>query len=498
MKRTTAGLTALLLSTTSLQSATLLPNGQQQFLNGNGQPYAGGSVTFYSNFPACTILKNTWSNSAQTVLNTNPVVLDSAGRATIFGSGTYCQVLKDSSGNTIWTKETGDASSTSNLGWGSTSGGTANAQTVTVTGFSSTNGQTFYFVAGATNTGALTLSVNGGSPISVVKTTPSGTALLTGQEVAAGNVIGVTYYTNTGQFQLVTNNNQTLYVSGEVKTFAMNSCPAGWAETNGAAISRTTYASLFSAIGTTWGSGNGSTTFNIPDFRGQFLRGWDHGKNVDTTNLTGSITSGSTTISNLSTTSFMFVGMPVSGTGIPSGATVATISSTSITISAAASSTSGVFTGSITNGSTNVAGIAGTAGLVIGQGVSGTGLQAGTTIAAITSSSSIVLSLPATTTTTSTLTFANARTTLLFRGRAFGSYESDEFQSHTHADGGHSHSYNFPQGTAQAVGGSGSNYYTSGGATTSPSTGIGVANNQVTGNSETRPMNYAVLYCIKY
>lgn len=50
---------------------------------------------------------------------------------------------------------------------------------------------------------------------------------------------------------------------------------------NGAAVSRTTYASLFSAIGTTWGSGDGSTTFNVPDLRGEFLRGFDDGRGVD-------------------------------------------------------------------------------------------------------------------------------------------------------------------------------------------------------------------------
>jgi microcystin-dependent protein len=273
MKKVTAGLLAVLLSSTSLQSATLLPNGQQQFIDGNGQPYASGTVTFYSNYPTCTILKNTWSNSGQTVLNTNPVVLDSAGRATIFGSGSYCQVLKDSNGNTIWTKETGDTSSTSSLGWGGTSGGTANAQTVTVSGFSSVNGQTFYFVAGYTNSGAMTLSVNAGSPIAVVKPTPSGTAALTGTEVVAGSVSGVTYYSTTGQFQLITNNINVAIPPGQVATYAMTSCPSGWLAADGTAISRTTYASLYSTIGTTWGAGNGSSTFNVPDLRGVFVRG---------------------------------------------------------------------------------------------------------------------------------------------------------------------------------------------------------------------------------
>lgn len=57
--------------------------------------------------------------------------------------------------------------------------------------------------------------------------------------------------------------------------------PAGWLERNGAAISRTAYAALFAKIGTTFGAGNGTTTFNLPDARGTFDRGWDHGRGLD-------------------------------------------------------------------------------------------------------------------------------------------------------------------------------------------------------------------------
>lgn len=57
--------------------------------------------------------------------------------------------------------------------------------------------------------------------------------------------------------------------------------PDGWLECNGDPISRTIYAKLFNQIGTIYGSGNGSTTFNLPDYRGYFLRGWDHGAKND-------------------------------------------------------------------------------------------------------------------------------------------------------------------------------------------------------------------------
>lgn len=73
----------------------------------------------------------------------------------------------------------------------------------------------------------------------------------------------------------------TLVPTGAVMPFAMNSAPSGWLAANGAAVSRTTYAGLFSAIGTTYGTGDGSTTFNLPDLRGYFVRG--SGTNSDGT-----------------------------------------------------------------------------------------------------------------------------------------------------------------------------------------------------------------------
>ncbi|MDP9601723.1 UNVERIFIED_ORG: phage-related tail fiber protein [Variovorax paradoxus] len=64
--------------------------------------------------------------------------------------------------------------------------------------------------------------------------------------------------------------------------------PPGWLKRNGAAVSRTVYASLFAAIGTTYGSGDGTTTFNLPEGRGEFDRGWDDGRGVDAGRARGS------------------------------------------------------------------------------------------------------------------------------------------------------------------------------------------------------------------
>lgn len=69
--------------------------------------------------------------------------------------------------------------------------------------------------------------------------------------------------------------------ASEVCYFARATAPTGWLKANGAAVSRTAYADLFAAIGTTFGSGDGVNTFNLPDLRGEFIRGWDDGRGVD-------------------------------------------------------------------------------------------------------------------------------------------------------------------------------------------------------------------------
>lgn len=69
--------------------------------------------------------------------------------------------------------------------------------------------------------------------------------------------------------------------SGMIAYCAGSYPPAGWLKANGAAVSRTVYADLFAAIGTHFGAGNGSTTFNLPDLRGEFIRSWDDGRGVD-------------------------------------------------------------------------------------------------------------------------------------------------------------------------------------------------------------------------
>lgn len=84
--------------------------------------------------------------------------------------------------------------------------------------------------------------------------------------------------------------------AGAIMTFAMSAAPTGWLYCNGQAVNRSTYSALFSAIGTTYGIGNGTTTFNLPDMRGEFVRGWDDGRGIDSGRTFGSTQKGTITI----------------------------------------------------------------------------------------------------------------------------------------------------------------------------------------------------------
>jgi hypothetical protein len=117
-------------------------------------------------------------------------------------------------------------------------------------------------------------ATNSGSPI----TSPA-TGLIVYNTATAGaspyNVSpGYYYYDGT---IWVSMSASTIIPAGSVQTFAGSSAPVGYLICDGAAISRTIYANLFAAIGTLYGVGNGSTTFNLPDLRGRTIIGAGQG-----------------------------------------------------------------------------------------------------------------------------------------------------------------------------------------------------------------------------
>lgn len=118
---------------------------------------------------------------------------------------------------------------------------------------------------------------------------------------------------------------------GLIAHFACSSAPSGWLTCDGSAISRSNYLSLFTKIGTTYGSGNGSSTFNLPDLRGEFIRGLDLSRGIDAARTLGSAQSddneshshtGSTSTSGAhthTTESFSFTGGSTFASGSGAG-----------------------------------------------------------------------------------------------------------------------------------------------------------------------------------
>jgi microcystin-dependent protein len=163
-------------------------------------------------------------------------------------------------------------------------------------------GDQLYWIQATLNTGAVTIAVDGGSTAPLVLN--NGSAVPSGKLIAGdfhsasydgtnwvlgaatgidGTVIGATTPA-AGSFTTLTASN----LVGQVSYFAANAAPTGWLKANGATISRTTYANLFAAIGTTFGVGDGSTTFGVPDLRGEFLRAWDDARGIDSGRVFGS------------------------------------------------------------------------------------------------------------------------------------------------------------------------------------------------------------------
>ncbi|QMP19179.1 tail fiber [Pseudomonas phage Persinger] len=154
-------------------------------------------------------------------------------------------------------------------------------------------------------------NVTGAAQITLAESHPAGSIIHAYQNDALDGIAGasttvrglvelatldeLTAGTDTGRVpavdvlaQYIKNIGAILTPAGAVQAFARSTPPLGWLRCNGAAVNRTTYNALFAAIGTTFGAGDGSTTFNLPDLRGEFIRGLDDGRGVDSGRLLGS------------------------------------------------------------------------------------------------------------------------------------------------------------------------------------------------------------------
>jgi hypothetical protein len=189
------------------QTQSVLPQGMEQFVDGNGAPYAGGKVYMY--VPGTSTPKTTFKDSLGLVPNTNPIVLDANGRAIIWGSGLYRQVLDDSNGNLIWDQNTFAAATTTQVGSSAcattSTTGSANSQILTPTPAvaSLVVGTIYCGVAGYSNTGPMTLAVGSTTPHTVEKQSSTGLQALQGGEVIVGQ--GYLWQWDGIEFQLLNN-----------------------------------------------------------------------------------------------------------------------------------------------------------------------------------------------------------------------------------------------------------------------------------------------------
>ena len=223
--------------------ALLPPLFNAQFLTDAGDVAAGHKLYTYES--GTTNPKATYTTQAGNVENANPIVLDAAGRCNLWlGAGEYTFVLKTAADVTVWTRDD-------------------------VAGVPETVSGSYLPLAGGTMTGAIVLPGNGSSALHAVPKQQL--------DAAISNLSSSLTTVIEGAVPV-----------GTVALWLTGSPPSGWLHMNGQAVSRTTYASLFALWGTSFGGGDGSTTFNVPDVRGEFPRFWDASRGVDSGRAIGS------------------------------------------------------------------------------------------------------------------------------------------------------------------------------------------------------------------
>lgn len=262
--------------------------------------------------------------------------------------------------------------------------------------------------------------------------------------------------------------------AGALIYWGADAAPSGWLLGQGQEVSRTTYADLYTAYGTKFGSGDGSTTFNLPDCRGIFIRG--HVGYTSVTFGTSDVNTGTDVITVSGGHNLNRSGFPVRLTtssslpaGLSTGTTYYSIYVTSTTFKLASSEANAL------------------AGTAIDITTTGAGTQTMAQYIDIDASSRTALSTGGNT------------------GTSLGSKQDSAYLSHTHTnsltDPGHTHAFTAvttSDGLASPGGGGGVNgANAAGGTTSSATTGMSITN-AASGGNETRPQNLAMNCIIKY
>jgi microcystin-dependent protein len=308
--------------------AVVTPTAKAQFIDAAGVPLAGGFLYTYE--AGTTTPQATYTDSTAATANSNPIVLDSRGEANIWlASANYKFKLTNAEGTEIWTVDNIAAPSTalspvftSNVTISTDSPGPALLITQSGAGpiirsvnpadpaevfFTVTNDGSVGIGTGSPSNaidvagGAIQISTAGGTARTVMSADLTDSIFAVSDDrnftvktnAATRLTINSTDATSTVPIVLPAAPTTTLqaatkgYVdqsspAGMIAPFAGTAAPTGWLACQGQAVSQTTYAALFAAIGTTWNTtGEGAGNFRLPDLRGMFVRGTG-------TNATGS------------------------------------------------------------------------------------------------------------------------------------------------------------------------------------------------------------------
>lgn len=235
------------------EDAALLPNAVQQFFDNNGNPLTSGKVYFYE--VGTTTFKDTYTSSAATTINTNPITLNAGGKAPtggIYGIGLYQQVVKDRNGNQVWSAVTapgGGSSTPTDVGDGNLVG-----TVLPWSGLVAPNQYVFGY----------------GQEISRASFPEFYTAVTQQLPVicsSASNIL--TGISDTTQIRIGSPIELALCVIAGTTVTAKTAATVTLSNPSSVSINST--ATFFP-----YGNGNGSTTFNVPDFRGYAVAGRDN------------------------------------------------------------------------------------------------------------------------------------------------------------------------------------------------------------------------------
>ncbi len=204
-------------------------------------------------------------------------------------------------------------------------------------------GERYSFRASFANTASATLDISALGARTLKKMTLSGKTNLSPGDIQAGQPVTVEF--DGTDMVMVTPAGTTAYdapPTGMIAPFAGATVPDGWLLCDGAAVSRTTYAALFAVISTTYGAGDGTSSFNLPDLRGRVALGRDDmgGMAVNRAQLTTTLsTTNGSNAAEVASSSNLSIGMVVISASVPAGTTVTAISGTTVTMSANATAT---------------------------------------------------------------------------------------------------------------------------------------------------------------